>query len=351
MITEERPVVGPIVTESRAALERIERQRKHLWMTAFIALVVISLAVAIVSYWTEVFPSAVRRTLNITALRFVFVALSVGFIAYAVERERGFRRVTRQLLAERERRLELYAHLEQERATSERLVENDRVRGDVVASVTHQLKTPLTSLLGYTTILRKRAESLQPEQKDEFLSIIEDQGQRILALIENLLQSTRVEAALGRMQRVPFDLGGLVRAVAREMATGRQREIDVEVPDRDLGLFGDPSAMEHVVTNLLDNALKYSDPATTVRAAVFEGEGEVLFTVTDEGSGIQPDELPNIFERFRQASNARGSGSVGLGLYIVHSLVSAQGGRVWAESEVGKGTTFTVALPRRASVL
>jgi signal transduction histidine kinase len=346
MITEERPAT-PIVNESRTALDKIERQRRHLWVTAFIALVVVSLAVAVVSYWTEVFPASVRRHLNVSALRFVFVALSVGFIAYAIEREREFRRVTREMLAERERRLQLYGHLEQARATSERLVESDRIRGDAIASVTHQLKTPLTSLLGYATILRKRSDTLSAEQRDEFIGVIEDQGQRILHLIENLLQSTRVEAALGRMQRVQFDIGNMVRAVAREMATGRQRKIEVHVPAEELELFADPAAMEHVITNLLDNALKYSDPTTSVRAEVFEGENEVLLTVADEGMGIQPDELPSIFERFQQTSNARGHSSVGLGLYIVHSLVSAQGGRVWADSEVGKGTTFTVALPQR----
>ena len=105
--------------------------------------------------------------------------------------------------------------------------------------------------------------------------------------------------------------------------------------------------MEHVVTNLLDNALKYSEPDTVVRAAVFEGDGEIMLTVSDEGHGISADEVPQIFDRFSQASNARGHSSVGLGLYIVHSLVIAQAGRVWVDSEVGKGTTFTVALPVR----
>jgi signal transduction histidine kinase len=346
MITDEHPAMVQESVE-HSTLDDIERQRKHLWATAFIALVVASLAVAVVSYWTEVFPSAVRRTMNFSALRFVFVALSVGFIAYAIERERKFRRVTRQLLEERERALELHQHLQLERNASERLAETDRMRADVVASITHQLKTPLTSLLGYATILRKRADTLPAEQRDEFMEVIEDQGNRILGMIENLLQSTRVEAGLSRLQRVPIDLSQILRAVAREMGTGRQRIVEVEVPDRDLGLFGDPAAMEHVVTNLLDNALKYSAPDTVVRATVFEGEAQVVLTVVDEGVGIPAEDLPNVFERFRQASNARGASSVGLGLYIVHSLVVALGGRVWVESEPGKGTTVTVALPRR----
>jgi signal transduction histidine kinase len=346
MITEERPAPTQAVDHD-VALEAIERQRKHLWVTAFVALVVVSLAVAVVSYWTQIFPQSIRRTVNFSAMRFVFVALSVGFIAYAVERERGFRRLTRQLLVQREHALRLWASLEQERSAAERLETSERMRADVVASITHQLKTPLTSLLGYATILRKRSDTITVEQRDDFMQVIEEQGYRILRLIENLLQSTRVEAGLGRLQRVPVDLSGIVRAVAREMGTGRQRDIEVDVSPRELGLFADPAAMEHVVTNLLDNALKYSEPDTTVRAAVFEGDGEVLLTVSDEGMGIDPEELPHVFDRFRQAPNARGNSSVGLGLYIVQNLVSAQGGRVWVESETGKGTTFTVALPVR----
>jgi len=346
MITDERPAQLQ-VSGLAPTLADIERQRKHLWVTAFIALVVVSLAVAVVSYWTQIFPEAIRRTVNFSAMRFVFVALSVGFIAYAVERERRFRHLTRELLSQRERAIELYARLEQERNASERLEASDRMRADVVASVTHQLKTPLTSLLGYATILRKRADTLPLEQRDEFIGVIEEQGYRILGLIENLLQSTRVEAGLGRLQRIPVDLSGIVRSVAREMGTGRQRTIEVDLAQHELGLYGDPAAMEHVVTNLLDNALKYSEPDTVVRVAVFEGDGEIMLTVSDEGQGISADELPQVFDRFSQASNARGHSSVGLGLYIVHSLVIAQSGRVWVDSELGKGTTFTVALPVR----
>ncbi|MGZ6548551.1 MAG: sensor histidine kinase [Actinomycetota bacterium] len=346
MITEDPPARVEMAEQS-ATLEAIERQRKHLWATAFVALVVVSLAVAIVSYWTQVFPDAVRRMVNFSATRFVFVGLSIGFILYALDREREFRRVTRRLLEARSKTVELYAWLEQERSVAERLMETDRMRADVVAGITHQLKTPLTSLLGYATILRKRIDTLPSDQRDEFIGVIEEQGHRILTLIENLLQSTRVEAGLGKLQRVPIDLAQIVRAVSREMGTGRQRVIEVDVPTHELGLFGDPAAMEHVVTNLLDNALKYSEQDTIVRASVFEGEGEVLLTIADEGVGIPADELPEVFDRFKQTSNARGHSSVGLGLYLVHSLVGALGGRVWVESEPGKGTTFSVVLPRR----
>ena len=123
-----------------------------------------------------------------------------------------------------------------------------------------------------------------------------------------------------------------------------------EVPDRDLGLYGDPTAIEHVLTNLLENAIKYSDPGTEIRLSVEESEPEILISVSDHGQGIPAEDLPFIFERFRQAEGVLHSrASVGLGLYIVRSLVTAHGGRIWAESTEGTGTTFTIALPRRAN--
>jgi signal transduction histidine kinase len=147
--------------------------------------------------------------------------------------------------------------------------------------------------------------------------------------------------------RAPLELARIVRDVSSELATARGRRIEVDVPSGDLGLFGDPAAMEHVVTNLLDNAFKYSAPESVVRVGIDEREVFVLLSVSDDGVGIAPEEIPHIFERFRQTSNARGGSSVGLGLYIVRNLVEAHGGRVWAESERGKGTKLNVVLPRR----
>jgi signal transduction histidine kinase len=168
-----------------------------------------------------------------------------------------------------------------------------------------------------------------------------------MRLIEEMLQSQRVEAGGLRPQRVALDVAGIARRVVAEMRVGHDRLIEADLPTEDLGLYGDPAGLEHVITNLVDNALKYSPEESVVRVAVFDGDGEVLVTVADEGVGISPEDMPHIFDRFRQASGARGRASVGLGLFIVRSLVEEQGGRVWADSEVGKGTTVTVALPRR----
>jgi signal transduction histidine kinase len=237
-----------------------------------------------------------------------------------------------------------------ERESVERLAELDRLKADFVATITHELKTPLTSLMGYATILRKRATELPEEQREEFFDIMTRQGDRILRLIEELLQSSRLDAGGTKLRREPLDMSAIVKEVGSGLAgMARTHTLTYEVPDRDLGLFGDPAAIEHILTNLLENALKYSDPETEIRLTVEDDDNEVLIKVADHGRGIEPEDLPHIFERFRQANgHGRTRTSVGLGLYIVRSLVNAHGGRVWADSKLGEGTTFTIALPRRA---
>ncbi|MFY9587686.1 MAG: ATP-binding protein [Actinomycetota bacterium] len=237
-----------------------------------------------------------------------------------------------------------------EQESVSRLADLDRLKTDFIATTTHELKTPLTSLMGYAQILRKRSADLAPEQREEFFNIMARQGEKILRLIEELLQSSRIEAGASKLRREPLDL----RSIAKDVESGlsglaKTHTLHFDVPEGDLGLFGDPTALEHVFTNLLENALKYSEPGTEIRLTVEEDESEVMIKITDQGQGIDPEDLPHIFERFRQ-SNGKGRtrNSVGLGLYIVRSLVNAHGGRVWADSQLGKGTTFTIALPRRA---
>jgi K+-sensing histidine kinase KdpD len=237
-----------------------------------------------------------------------------------------------------------------ERESVNRLADLDRLKTDFIATITHELKTPLTSLMGYATILRKRSADLEPDQREEFFNIMARQGDRILRLIEELLHSSRIDAGAARLRREPLNLNAIVKEVEAGLSSlAKTHALALVVPDRDLGLFGDATALEHVLTNLLENALKYSEPGTTIRMSVEELESEVLISIKDQGQGISPEDLPHIFERFRQADgHGRTRNSVGLGLYIVRSLVNAHGGRVWADSTEGVGTTFTIALPRRS---
>ncbi|MFA5890354.1 MAG: ATP-binding protein [Actinomycetota bacterium] len=315
----------------RSVPEVIRRARLGIPVAGFAgAIVTIGVALVLAPDY-DVVPDGLFEAHHLTAWEPAFSAMLAGLAVYTILREYSAHRVA--------------ARLAEEHRVASHLAELDQMRGDAVASVTHELKTPLTSLLGYAIILRKRAADLSAQQRDEYIAVMQEQAERILRLIEELLQSSRLESGKSRLRRAPLDLAAVAGRVATELAAARDREILVETPSHDLGLYGDEAAMEHVVTNLVDNALKYS--SGTVRIGLFEGDGEVLLTVADEGEGIDPEELPHIFERFQQASNARGRASVGLGLYIVRNLVSAHGGRVWADSKRGKGTTFTIALPRR----
>lgn len=237
-----------------------------------------------------------------------------------------------------------------ERESVSRLADLDRLKTDFVATITHELKTPLTSLLGYAQILRKRAVELKPEQRDEFFEIMARQGERILRLIEELLQSSRIEAGGTKLRREPLDVRAIAAQLEKDLSSmSRSHSFAFEIPEHDLGLYGDATAVEHILTNLVENAIKYSPVDTTIRLTAEEQGNEVHVKVADQGQGIEPEDLPFIFERFRQTTTGTGKtrNSVGLGLYIVRALVNAHGGRVWADSKVGQGTTFTIALPRR----
>ena len=126
------------------------------------------------------------------------------------------------------------------------------------------------------------------------------------------------------------------------METSRiQEEIPADLPP----VCADYARLERILINLLSNALKYSDPGTPVRLRAWQQDGQVVVAVSDQGRGIAPEEIPHLFERFYRTAGARKAEGIGLGLYITRILVEAHGGRIWVESEVGKGSTFSFSLP------
>lgn len=216
-----------------------------------------------------------------------------------------------------------------------------------LATLAHEMKTPLASLLGYSRMLRVGWAGLGEAQREEFFDVLEQQGRRLHRMIEDLLETARIDAGIPSLRREPLDLVALVgRAVATVAGMAERRRISIEAPSDNLGVYGDASAIEHVLTNLLENAIKYTQDGTSIAVVVSEHDTEVHVAVTDEGSGVDPDDIPHVFDRFR-----RGNGvvsGVGLGLHIVRSLIAAHKGRVWVESQPGEGATFTFALPRRS---
>ncbi len=226
---------------------------------------------------------------------------------------------------------------------------------DFVANVSHDLKTPLTSIQGYAQALLDGTAST-PETQRRAASVIYEEATRMHRLVEQLLELARLDAGQIQMARVPMDLSELLSAcVDRQRLRAQERGISLklDVPGS-LPIVGDPDRLFQVFTNLLDNALTYTPAEGRVEVSAemtTEEEGTwAVVSVTDNGPGIPPEELPRLFERFYRVDKARrrGGGS-GLGLAIVKELVEAHHGRVRAESVVGRGTRFTVWLPAEAS--
>lgn len=233
--------------------------------------------------------------------------------------------------------------LEREQATVAELRELDRMRDDFVAASSHELRSPLTSILGYARLLRSSPDADDPVIA-ESADAIERQSSRMLRLVMNLLSESRVEASRSEEPVMPFRLGGLVDQVAADFhADGRRIR---SLVDPQLEVCCDRAKVTDVLVNLVDNALKYAPDSPVTIAAEVE-EGTLSLSVADEGPGIAPGDVGRIFDRFYQVdqSATRAHGGVGLGLHIVEGLVAAMHGRVRVDSEPGKGTAFVVELP------
>jgi two-component system, OmpR family, sensor histidine kinase KdpD len=226
---------------------------------------------------------------------------------------------------------------ERERQTSTRLADLDQQRRDFLSLITHDLKTPLTSILGYAALLRDRGHEVGEDYRREFAETVIDQSQRMLNMIEQLVTATSLEEGAPALSREPLDLAGSVKeTVDAFRGVLRGREVEVTMPDSLPMVFGDRSAVEHVLANLLDNAVKYSPEGSPVAV-----------TVSDRGPGIPEEHRDRVFDRYGRGDVPGRSGSVGLGLFIVRSLAEGHGGRVWADDAPGGGASITFTLPVR----
>jgi two-component system, OmpR family, sensor histidine kinase KdpD len=237
---------------------------------------------------------------------------------------------------------------QREREASVRLAEVDTRRREFLAVVSHDLKAPLTAILGYSRLLRDLGARATEDQTRDFTQVIERQAGRMLQMIEQLLMATSVEQGAPVLSREPLDLERIVREeVTAFGGVLAGRPVEVTIPQELPIVYGDRSAVEHVLANLLDNAVKYSDEGTPIDVTVEPSDDEVHISVADRGPGIPGEMLTDVFDRYRRADGPPSSGGVGLGLFIVRSLIQGHGGRVWAENRPGGGAIVTFALPLR----
>jgi two-component system phosphate regulon sensor histidine kinase PhoR len=226
----------------------------------------------------------------------------------------------------------------------------EKVRRDFVANVSHELKTPITSIRGFVETLQDGAVH-DPEKAKRFLDIIRRQSERLNAIIEDLMELSRIEreAETETIDRGVHDLGPVLEAAVADCAAKASAR-NVGVSLRLAGpLFARVNArmLEQAVANLLDNAIKYSDPGAGVEIGAEQSGDTITIHVRDQGPGIPSEHLPRIFERFYRVDKARSRevGGTGLGLAIVKHIAQAHGGTVSVESTPGEGSLFAVHLP------
>ena len=240
-----------------------------------------------------------------------------------------------------------------EREAAQRLRELDRSKRRFLANMSHELRTPLTNIIGFARLLLKGIDGPLTEQQRQDLEIIYHNSQHLLGLINDLLDLSQIEAGLMELQFREVDLAELIRSVmatTSALVRGKKVTLQEEIaPDLPL-VRADPARIRQVLLRLMANAAKYTDQGSiTVRA--WASNGQVLVSVSDTGVGIPPEDLERIFERFEQGGteNGRRANGAGLGLSLSKEFVEMHGGRIWVESRVGKGSTFTFSLPLRLS--
>jgi two-component system, OmpR family, phosphate regulon sensor histidine kinase PhoR len=228
----------------------------------------------------------------------------------------------------------------------------DQVRRDFVANVSHELRTPLSILRGYIETLLDSPKTPR-EELSRILRVMDRHSKRLESLVEDLLTLARLESGNLDLQLGTVDLSNFFREMIRDWekkVTSKHLNMIIDVPSQLSPIRVDRTRLQEALYNLLDNAVKYSRKHGEIRLSARQRDGEIELTVSDDGIGIAKEDLPRIFERFYRADKARSPDKVrgtGLGLAIVKHIAQLHGGRVEADSELGKGTMIRVLIPMR----
>ena len=228
--------------------------------------------------------------------------------------------------------------------------EDEQRKNDFIAMVSHELKTPLTSITGYTQVLAKlfkNNDGLAPR----LLEKMERQVKKMSVMIDGFLNISRLEAGKIHLDVQRFDMAALLAEVAEEFdATISSHKILFPEVQQVL-VEADRNKIGHVINNLLSNAIKYSPSGAVIAVKCENNESEIIFSVRDEGIGVNPQDLPKLFDRYYRVAGMQinMASGFGIGLYLSAEIISRHGGRIWAESEPGDGSTFYFSLPKMIS--
>jgi two-component system phosphate regulon sensor histidine kinase PhoR len=228
----------------------------------------------------------------------------------------------------------------------------ERQRAEFLAMLTHDIKNPLTSLMGYTDYLLEDTGKRDATKRDEVLPWIKSNAFTILSLVNNYLDLSRIEDKQLNLHKEPAGVNDLLQRIGRQYAgeaRHRQITLELQLQKKPLWVEGDHLALERIFANLVYNALKFTPKQGQVTISSASRHGEAVVTVADTGLGIPAEEIPILFGKYQRAAAARRKDGTGLGLFIVKTLLAAHGGRIEVESQPGSGTCFRVFLPLKAA--
>lgn len=289
------------------------------------------------------------RALRVGAYDFIQKPIDREYFITSLQHAISTRQMRRQIV-EQQKALEHYTRqLEQTVAERTReLVEANATKDIFMSMVSHELKTPLTTLKGVSQMLTRRVERGDPVELKN-LALLESAVRRMELLVNDLLNTSLVETGMFSLHRQPDNLVAVVQEVLAEHHEAVDSTLHVEIPDQKLEVEMDRERISQVLLNLLSNARKYSPKDSTITVRIQAQDRQALISVEDQGVGIPPEKLAHIFERFYRVPEidiqTGSSSGVGLGLYIAQKIVERHEGRLTASSTPGKGSTFTICLP------
>lgn len=258
-------------------------------------------------------------------------------------------RQTNTLLKQQNRQLELQRHqIEQQNL---QLLEANRLKSEFLATVTHELRTPLNAIMGFSQILKSQSKGTLNDYQVEMVNRIFTNGENLLALVNDILDMSTIEANRLELEPSYFDLHQLMRSTIAELqplAESKRLDIRTLIALEEPNVYNDNRRLKQVLINLISNAIKFTDAGHVQVAIATLAPNSIEIIVEDTGIGIAPEQLEYIFQPFRQADQTikRHYPGTGLGLAITHSLVSMMEGLITVQSEVGRGTSFRIQIPR-----
>jgi signal transduction histidine kinase len=228
----------------------------------------------------------------------------------------------------------------------------NRHKSEFLANMSHELRTPLNAIIGFSEVLQERMFGELNDKQAEYIQDIIGSGRHLLSLINDILDLSKVEAGRMDLELTLFNLPAALEnalTLMKERASRHQIALELEVDGRLGEVAGDERKVKQILLNLLSNAVKFTPEGGRVELRAALADGAVDISVHDTGIGIAPEDQEAIFEEFRQVggADARQREGTGLGLTLTKRFVELHGGRIWLESEVGKGSTFTFTLPVR----